>query len=64
MPTDFRTPPSILCKDCRHLHLLDCAIPVFDPVSGKEGVVGASDARLNPILCGPDAKWFEPKERG
>ena len=61
------------CKDCRFFTEVlaqgECQSPnvsvTIDPVFGREirgynGVAYCSTMRISD--CGPDAKWFEPKE--
>jgi hypothetical protein len=57
------------CKDCKHWSegpdkYLDACLanPVLDPVRGGEIYRIAYDSRGRDYECGPDAKWFEPKE--
>jgi len=56
------------CKDCLYLNtdFFDCHSPQNierNLVTGipQERASTAGDARNWPHLCGPEAKWFEPK---
>lgn len=59
-----------LCKDCKHLQVGIFGAAKFSlcrrDYNGDSLVTGrgggyASTARSCRDLCGPDAKWFEPK---
>lgn len=67
-----------LCKDCRHFHVAahTCSSPNrYETVERYDLVLGkrtASEPRNVPLSCmglralkdecGPDGKWFEPRE--
>ena len=62
-----------LCRDCKHLNGERCMAPANfeeaapDFVNGvlpreKPRWYGAQMAREDAKACGPEAKWFEPKE--
>ena len=66
-----KKPAVKLCKDCRYTsrpffgwEFAMCSHPsCTDPVSGKGGSY-CSVERNYAVLCGKEAKNFEPKEKG
>lgn len=62
------------CVDCRHYNhrlsiwdtsnRIDCGVMVFDPVTGKKGYADCFVSRSHERYCGPDGRWWAPKDEG
>ena len=54
------------CIHCRHHNIFQGAVCLKtetpDMVTGEKQYRSCQETRDNPVLCGKDASWFEPRE--